>query len=43
MNFIALDKHANHTAYSTAEGRAYVWQTPDMAEHKTEPRLQVRL
>ena len=43
MNFIALDKHGRHAAYTTAEGRAYVWQTPDMAEHETEPRLQVRL
>ena len=43
MNFIALDRHGSHTAYSTAEGRTYVWQTPDMAEYKTGPRLQVRL
>ncbi len=43
MNFIALDRDGRHAAYTTAEGRTYVWQTPDMATHETEPRLQVRL
>ena len=41
MNLIALDKAGRHTAYSTAEGRAYVWQTPDMAAYETTARVQL--
>ena len=43
MNLIALDRHGSHTAYTTAEGRAYVWQTPDMAAYETTPRTRVTL
>ena len=43
MNLIALDKDGNHTAYTTAEGRAYVWQTADMAEYETTARVRVHL
>ena len=43
MNLIALDKDGNHTAYTTAEGRAYVWQTADMTEYETTARVRVRL
>jgi beta-aspartyl-peptidase (threonine type) len=41
MNLIALDKDGNHTAYSTAEGRVYVWQTVDMAAYETAARVVV--
>ena len=41
MNLIALDQDGRHAAYTTAEGRAYVWQTPDMEHHRTEPRVRV--
>jgi len=43
MNLIALDKDGHHAAYTTAEGRAYVWQTGDMTEYETTPRVRVRL
>ncbi len=43
MNLIALDKDGGHAAYTTAEGRAYVWQTPDMAAHETTPRIRLTL
>ena len=42
MNLIALDKDGRHTAYTTAEGRAYVWQTADMAAYETTARVRVR-
>ena len=43
MNLIALDKDGRHTAYTTAEGRAYVWQTADMAAYETTARVRVRV
>ena len=39
MSLVALDKDGKHTAYSTAAGRAYVWQTPDMRGHETAERV----
>ncbi len=39
MNLIALDREGRHTAYSTAQGRAYVWQTPDMGSYETAERV----
>ncbi len=41
MNLIALDKEGRHTAYSTGEGRAYLWQTPEMAVYETAARVVV--
>ena len=43
MNLIALDRDGHHAAYTTAEGRAYVWQTPDMDQPVMEPRIRVGL
>jgi beta-aspartyl-peptidase (threonine type) len=43
MNLIALDKDGSHAAYTTAEGRAYIWQTPDMTAHETAPRIRLTL
>ncbi len=43
MSLVALDATGGHTAYSTAEGRAYVWQTPDMAEYETAARVVVKI
>lgn len=43
MSLVALDRNGGHTAYSTAEGRTYVWQTPDMAEYETAARVAVRI
>ena len=42
MNLIALDRDGHHTAYTTAEGRAYVWQTVDMAAYETTPRVRIQ-
>jgi isoaspartyl peptidase/L-asparaginase-like protein (Ntn-hydrolase superfamily) len=41
MNLLALDKDGRHTAYTTAEGRAYVWQTADMAAYETTARVRI--
>jgi beta-aspartyl-peptidase (threonine type) len=41
MNLVALDKDSRHTAYTTAEGRIYVWQTADMAAYETAARVRV--
>ncbi len=43
MSLVALDANGGHTAYSTAKGRAYVWQTPDMAEFETAARTVVKI
>ncbi len=41
MNLIALDRDGNHAAFTTAPGRSYVWQTPEMARFETATRTVV--
>lgn len=41
MSFVALDRQGNHAGYSTAKGRTYVWQTPDMAGYEVQERITV--
>ena len=41
MNLIALDHTGQHTAYTTATGRTYVWQTPEMSNYETKTRIVV--
>ena len=38
MSLVALGRDGQHVAYSTAKGRAYVWQTPDMGAYETTER-----
>ena len=38
MSLVALNKDGRHAGYSTAPGRTYVWQTPDMQAHETAER-----
>jgi len=38
MSLVAIDARGNHCAFSTAMGREYVWQTPDMVTYETTPR-----
>lgn len=39
MSLIALDRHGQHCAVSTAPGRTYVYQAQGMASHAELPRL----
>lgn len=39
MNLVALDRNGAHAAYSTAEGRTYVWQTTEMPTYETAARI----
>jgi beta-aspartyl-peptidase (threonine type) len=41
MSMVALDRHGNHCAVTTSEGRAYVYQADGMTEHASLPRLIV--
>ena len=41
MSMVALDRHGNHCALSTAPGRTYVYQAGGMATHAELPRLVV--
>lgn len=41
MNLVALDREGRHTSYTTAPGRTYLWQTPDMREYETAERIRV--
>ncbi len=41
MSLIALDHGGHHAAFSTAEGRTYVWQTADMANYEETARVRV--
>lgn len=43
MSLVALNADGGHKAYSTAEDRAYVWQTPDMAQHEKAARTVVKI
>ena len=43
MSLVALDRDGGHTAYSTAAGRTYVWQTPDMGTYETTERFVTEL
>jgi len=43
MSLVALDAAGEHAACSTAEGRAYVWQTPDMTAYETAARRVVKI
>ena len=38
MSLVALGHGGTHAGYSTAPGRTYVWQTPDMAQFETQTR-----
>lgn len=38
MNLVAMDKDGRHVGYSTAAGRQYIWQTPEMSEYETVER-----
>jgi beta-aspartyl-peptidase (threonine type) len=38
MSLVALDREGRHVAYSTAAGRTYVWQTPEMKDYETTDR-----
>src|SRR5215213_2662241 len=41
MNMVALDRHGNHCAVTTAAGRTYIYQADGMAEHATLPRIVI--
>lgn len=41
MNLLALKNDGTHTAYSTGEGRTYLWQTEEMAAYETTVRVTV--
>jgi beta-aspartyl-peptidase (threonine type) len=43
MNMIALDRHGQHCAVTTAENRTYVYQTDGMETYATLPRIVVNL
>jgi len=38
---VALDRHGNHCAVTTAAGRTYVYQADGMAAHATLPRIVI--
>lgn len=38
MSMIALDRQGRHTAFTTAPGRVYLWQTEKMKTFETSPR-----
>lgn len=39
MSLVAMDRHGNHCAMTTAEDRTYVYQTSDMPEFAEVPRI----
>lgn len=41
MNLIALDRNGQHIGCSTAAGRTYLWQTPEMNHFEAAERLVV--
>jgi beta-aspartyl-peptidase (threonine type) len=41
MSMLALDRHGNHCAVTTSDGRTYVYQADGMAEHAVLPRLMI--
>lgn len=43
MNLVAMDKDGNHTAYTSMEGRTYVYQSADMDTYIEAPRNHVEI
>jgi beta-aspartyl-peptidase (threonine type) len=43
MSLVALGRDGAHAGYSTMPGRAYVWQTADMAQYETRERTVIPL
>jgi len=41
MSMLALDRHGNHCAVTTSDGRTYVYQADGMTEHAVLPRLMI--
>ena len=41
MSMVALDRHGNHCAVTTAAGRTYVYQADGMTAHATLPRIVI--
>jgi beta-aspartyl-peptidase (threonine type) len=41
MSMLALDRHGNHCAVTTASGRTYIYQADGMAEPAMLPRLRI--
>ena len=43
MNLIAMDKDGNHTAYTSHQGKTYVWQSAEMTTYSESPRTYVEI